>query len=173
MRYLNCIVVVAIFGTILFSSCGSRGSKSGSQTDTLSYVVGLNVGHTLMEMDPNIHCVCFRKYSVNLLDSVYAQFEFTINEKLRPIAHNWVFKKSPLKIIRQRPNGRNQQILFRGLDDPQKVKSIRPPHGYFGLLWFEELAEMDGMQEVRSVQQSVMRGGHRFTCFCSFKGSVQ
>ena len=60
MRYLNCIVIVAIFGTILFSSCGSRGSKSGSQTDTLSYVVGLNVGHTLMEMDPNldVEAVC-------------------------------------------------------------------------------------------------------------------
>ena len=139
---------------------GGRGSTKSSFVSTCIPL--------LMEMNPNIHAVCFRKYSVNLLDSVYAQFEFTINEKLRPIAKNWVFKKSPLKIIRERPNGRNQQIIFRGLDDPQKVKSIRPPFGYFGILWFEELAEMDGMQEVRSVQQSVMRGGHQFTCLCSF-----
>ncbi len=59
MRYLNYIVVVALFGTILFS-CGTRGSKSNSQTDTLSYVVGLNVGHALMEMDPklDVEAVC-------------------------------------------------------------------------------------------------------------------
>lgn len=53
MRYLKYMVVVVLFGATLFS-CGTRSSKSSSQTDTLSYVVGLNVGHALMEMDPNL-----------------------------------------------------------------------------------------------------------------------
>lgn len=53
MRYLKYMVVVVLFGATLFS-CGTRSSKSNSQTDTLSYVVGLNVGHALMEMDPNL-----------------------------------------------------------------------------------------------------------------------
>jgi PBSX family phage terminase large subunit len=122
----------------------------------------------LMEMNPRLHCVCFRKFGTNLADSVYAQFEFTINEKLRPIANNWVFKRSPLKIIRERPNGQNQQILFRGLDDPQKVKSLKAPFGYFGLIWMEELAEFDGIEEVRNVLQSLRRGGHYFQTFCSY-----
>lgn len=122
----------------------------------------------LMEMNPKLHCCCFRKYGTNLADSVYAQFEYTINEKLRPIADHWIFKKSPLKIILQRPNGQNQQILFRGLDDPQKVKSLKAPFGYFGLIWLEELAEFDGIEEVRNVLQSLRRGGHYFQTFASY-----
>ena len=119
----------------------------------------------LMEMNPKLHCVCFRKYGTNLADSVYSQFEFTINEKLRPIAHHWLFKKSPLKIVNVNTG---QQILFRGLDDPQKAKSLKAPFGYFGLIWFEELAEFDGMEEIRNVLQSLRRGGHYFQTFCSF-----
>ena len=136
---------------------GGRGSTKSSFVSTCIPL--------LMEADPKIHAVCFRKYAANLADSVYAQFEFTINEKLKPIANHWLFKKSPLKIVNIRTG---QQILFRGLDDPQKVKSIRTPFGYFGILWFEELAEMDGMEEVRNVQQSVMRGGHSYVNFCTF-----
>lgn len=122
----------------------------------------------LMEQNPKIHTVCFRKYAANLADSIYAQFEFTINEKLRPIAHNWVFKKSPLKIIRQRPNGYNQQILFRGLDDPQKVKSLKMPFGWPGVTIFEELTEFDGIEEIRNVSQSLHRGGQDFLTLCLF-----
>lgn len=119
----------------------------------------------LMEMNPRVHCCCFRKFGTNLADSVYSQFEFTINEKLTPIADHWVFKKSPLKIVNARTG---QQILFRGLDDPQKVKSLKAPFGYFGLIWIEELAEFDGIEEVRNVLQSLRRGGHYFQTFCSY-----
>lgn len=139
---------------------GGRGSTKSSFVSTCIPL--------LMEMNDRLHCCCFRKFGTNLADSVYAQFEFTINEKLRPIARNWVFKKSPLKIIRKRPNGQDQQIIFRGLDDPQKVKSLKAPFGYFGLIWLEELAEMDGIEEVRSVLQSLRRGGHYFQTFCSY-----
>lgn len=119
----------------------------------------------LMEMNPRLHCCCFRKFGTNLADSVYSQFEYTINEKLRPIADHWVFKRSPLKIVNSRTG---QQILFRGLDDPQKVKSLKAPFGYFGLIWLEELAEFDGIEEVRNVLQSLRRGGHYFQTFCSY-----
>jgi len=119
----------------------------------------------LMEMNPRLHCVCFRKYAANLADSVYSQFEFTINQKLRPLAGHWAFKKSPLKIVNVNTG---QQILFRGLDDPQKVKSLKAPFGYFGLTWFEELAEFDCIEEVRNVNQSLHRGGHYFQTFCSY-----
>lgn len=122
----------------------------------------------LMESNPMIHCVCFRKYASNLADSIYTQFEYTINEKLRPIAGNWIFKKSPLKIIRERPDGKNQQILFRGLDDPQKVKSLKMPFGWPGITIFEELAEFDGIEEIRNVSQSLHRGGHRFLTLCAY-----
>ena len=135
---------------------GGRGSTKSSFVSTAIVI--------LMEMNPRLHCVCFRKFGTNLADSVYTQFEFTINQKLTPIAHHWKFCKSPLKIVNVNTG---QQILFRGLDDPQKVKSLKAPFGYFGLTWFEELAEFDCIEEVRNVNQSLHRGGHYFQTFCS------
>ena len=136
---------------------GGRGSTKSSAISTFIIL--------LMEMNPKAHCVCFRKYAANLADSVYSQFEFTINEKLKPIANHWIFKRSPLKIVNARTG---QQILFRGLDDPQKVKSLKAPFGYWAFQWFEELAEFDGIEEIRNVNQSLRRGGHYFQTFCSF-----
>ena len=119
----------------------------------------------LMEAEPRIHCVCFRKYAANLADSIYTQFEYTINEKLKPISDHWIFKRSPLKIV----NGNTgQQILFRGLDDPQKIKSLKMPFGWPGITIFEELAEFDGIEEIRNVSQSLHRGGHRFLTLCAY-----
>ena len=56
MKY---IVVALLFGA-MFLSCGKHTSKSSIEADTLSYVIGLNVGHTLMEMDStlNVDAVC-------------------------------------------------------------------------------------------------------------------
>lgn len=136
---------------------GGRGSTKSSFISTAIIL--------LMEANPNVHCVCFRKYAANLADSVYSQFEFTLNQKLRPLAKHWVFKRSPLKIVNVNTG---QQILFRGLDDPQKVKSLKAPFGYFGLVYWEELAEFDGIEEIRNVNQSLHRGGHYFQTFCAY-----
>ncbi|MBE6174054.1 MAG: peptidylprolyl isomerase [Rikenellaceae bacterium] len=56
---LKCMAVALLFAGFA-ASCGKRTTKLSADTDTLSYVVGLNVGHTLMEMDStlNIEAVC-------------------------------------------------------------------------------------------------------------------
>jgi len=53
-------MAVALLFAGFAASCGKRTTKLSADTDTLSYVVGLNVGHTLMEMDStlNIEAVC-------------------------------------------------------------------------------------------------------------------
>ncbi len=58
-RILSVLLVALLFSTAMIS-CGRRGGKSGIEADTLSYIVGLNVGHTLMEMDStlNVDAVC-------------------------------------------------------------------------------------------------------------------
>ena len=58
----NCIkylVVALLFAGVAMSCCGRKTTLSAN-TDTLSYVIGLNVGHTLMEMDStlNVEAVC-------------------------------------------------------------------------------------------------------------------
>lgn len=58
-KLMKYVVVLLLFGTLLFS-CGKRTSKLGGEADTLSYVIGLNVGHSLIEMDStlNVEAVC-------------------------------------------------------------------------------------------------------------------
>ena len=59
--------------------------------------------------------------------------------------------------------------LFRGLDDTQKIKSIKLPFGYIGVLWFEEADQIKGGEDaVRNVQQSALRGGEFGLTFISF-----
>lgn len=56
---ISSLVVVLLFGA-MFVSCNRGKSKLEGDADTLSYVVGLNVGHALLEMDStlNIDAVC-------------------------------------------------------------------------------------------------------------------
>ena len=58
-NYAKYIVVALLFGA-MFLSCGKHTSKSGIESDTLSYIIGLNVGHSLMQMDStlNVEAVC-------------------------------------------------------------------------------------------------------------------
>ena len=44
----------------MFAGCGKGGGKMAGEADSLSYVVGLNVGHNLLAMDStlNVDAVC-------------------------------------------------------------------------------------------------------------------
>lgn len=53
------IAVTLVFGS-MFAGCGKGGGKMAGEADSLSYVVGLNVGHNLLAMDStlNVDAVC-------------------------------------------------------------------------------------------------------------------
>lgn len=66
-----------------------------------------------------------------------------------------------------RKNGAKQYIIFRGCDNPEKIKSIKIAQGYFGLIWFEEKTEFTPA-EIQNVKVSAMRGGSKFYVFESY-----
>ena len=72
--------------------------------------------------------------------------------------------------VHYKPTG--QKIIFRGLDKAKKTKSIKASKGYFKYLWFEELDEFSGIEEIRTVQQSVLRGGSKFIVFKTFNPPI-
>ena len=110
------------------------------------------------------HAICFRKVGNTIKDSVYANIRFAIS--LLGLDGFFKVLKSPMEIT-YIPTG--QRILFRGLDDAAKIKSIKPPFGYFGVTFFEELSEFYGREEIRNVLQSTMRGaGAKFVNFEAF-----
>ena len=58
--------------------------------------------------------------------------------------------------------------MFRGADDPLKLKSIKTPFGYIGITHFEEKDQFAGRKEIDNILQSTMRGGDVFWNFESY-----
>lgn len=98
--------------------------------------------------------------------SIYSQISWAIEElnKYYPgLKDDYKFTKNPLQIIKK---STGQLIDFEGLDDPDKIKSIKPPHDkYFAIEIWEEFDQVRGMEEVRKIQQTFMRGGKEFINF--------
>lgn len=134
---------------------GGRGSMKSS---TISLIIP-----ELLKNNPNMHALILRKVGNTIKDSVYAQMKWAI-DKL-DLNEEFVCKVSPMEIT-YKPTG--QKIYFRGADDPLKIKSIKPEFGYIGIVWFEELDQFAGPEEIRNIQQSAIRGGNEAYKFKSF-----
>lgn len=134
---------------------GGRGSTKSS---------GISVEiPQLLIMNPECHAVVLRKIGNTIKNSVYPQMQWGIDAL--GLTSKFRFKTSPHEITYKKTG---QKILFFGVDDPQKIKSIKLPFGYVGIVWCEELDQFSGMEEIRNLNQSLLRGGPRFWEFCSF-----
>lgn len=134
------------------------GGRAGLKSSFISLKVP-----ELVENNPMMHACIVRKQTNTLKDSVYSQIQWAINEL--GIAGDFDFKVSPLEITLKKTG---QKIYFRGCDDPVKLKSIKPPFGHIGILWVEELDQLAGAAELRSVKQSILRGGVDSYFFASY-----
>ena len=135
---------------------------SGGRASTKSSFISIEI-LLLMMQDANANCVILRKVSNTLKDSVFNQIVWAL-DKLG-VSEFWQITKSPLELV-YKPYG--NKILFRGSDDPQKLKSTKFTKGYCKLIWYEEVTEFFGMEEIRSINQTLMRGGEKFTVFYSY-----
>lgn len=135
---------------------GGRGSLKSS-------CVSVEIIYNMMKKEnKNKHAVVYRKVGDTLETSVFAQIEWAID--ILGVSRLWKLTKSPMR-AEYLPTG--QKIIFKGLDKAAKSKSIKVPFGYIGYLWFEEFDEFSGEEEIRKVQQSVIRGGNDFVVFKS------
>lgn len=123
----------------------------------------------ILENNPKMCAVVLRKVKDTLKDSVYAQLEWaidTLSETYPHIKNDYKLTKSPLEITKQ---STGQKIYFRGADDYGKIKSLKPPKDmYIGITWYEEFDQFNGMNEVRKINQSLIRGGEDFIQFYSY-----
>ena len=126
---------------------GGRGSCKSSFV-SLEIVDGI-------QSDPTgqSNAIVFRKVAGTMRDSVFSQIAWAID--MLGVSHLWKATVSPM-MYEYRPTG--AQILFRGLDDASKLKSIKPRRGTFRYCWFEEFSELRGPNFTRNIMQSVLRG---------------
>lgn len=142
--------------------CHTEYVLSGGRGSAKSSDIGIET-ILLLKQYPDIHALACRQVKDTLKDSVYAQLVWAI--ECLGVAGEFHCTRSPLEIT-YKPTG--QKIYFRGADDPYKIKSIKTPFGYIGILWFEELDTFKGPDQIRNIEQSVMRGGDLFWEFKSF-----
>lgn len=135
-----------------------KGGRGSTKSSFISVEIILG-----MMQDPNANALVMRKVAVNLKDSVYEQLLWAI--EALGVGHLWKAKLSPLQLS-YGPTG--QKILFRGADEPKKIKSTKFRKGYCKYIWYEETDEFAGMQEIRTINQSLMRGGSTFFVFYSY-----
>jgi len=140
---------------------GGRGSTKSS------FVGGICIP-LLIVLNPNIHAICFRKIGNTIQTSIFPQVIWGIYQL--GLQDYFSIPKNYSTPIVYKQTG--QRIYFMGLDDPNKVKSVKPPFGYIGINWFEELDQFAGENELRKVTQSTKRGGLDFWDFRTFNPPI-
>ncbi|MCX4276089.1 MAG: PBSX family phage terminase large subunit [Candidatus Gastranaerophilales bacterium] len=133
---------------------GGRGSTKSSFI-SLEMILG-------MMKDPQANAVVLRKVGQTLQGSVYEQLQWAI--QALGVEAYWTNKLNPLEM--KYING--NKIVFRGADKPKKIKSTKFSKGYCKYVWFEEVDEFAGMEEIRTINQSLLRGGENFVVFYSY-----
>lgn len=136
--------------------CG--GGRGSTKSSYISQEILL-----LMMQHPDCNAVVLRKVANTLRNSVYRQMEWALDTL--HLGDYWKKTVNPMEFVRR---STGQKILFLGVDDKSKLKSLKMPHGYVGIVWYEELDQFSGMEEIRSVNQSLLRGGPVFWCFGSY-----
>lgn len=146
----------------IYNFPGGRGSAKSS-------FIGLEIVKGIMKDETGrSNAIIFRAVGETLRDSVFAQILWSIDTLEATDLWECTVKPMQCKYL---PTG--AVILFRGLDDPRKLKSIKPRQGYFRYVWFEEFCELPGEGFSRSVVQSVIRGkGQKPITFRSFNPPI-
>lgn len=137
-----------------YIEAGGRGSCKSS---FISIVIII-----LIIQNKNYNALILRKTANSLRNSVFEQIKWAVN-KLN-LTSLFKFTLSPMQ-AQYLPTG--QVILFNGVDDPSKLKSLKAKNGYFAITWFEESNEFTKEEQI-NIKLTTMRGGKDFYIFDSF-----
>ncbi|MBP1737287.1 MAG: family phage terminase large subunit [Oscillospiraceae bacterium] len=136
----------------------TKGGRGSTKSSFISIELIL-----LLLKHPQCHAAAMRKVGNTLRTSVYAQLCWAVS--VLGLSNQFRCTVSPMEMTYLRTG---QKILFFGIEDPQKLKSLKLPFGYMGIIWFEELDQFAGEEEIRNVEQTMLRGGEFSMVFKSF-----
>jgi PBSX family phage terminase large subunit len=109
------------------------------------------------------NAVVIRRVKDTLRGSVYEQIKWAIY--MLNAQDDWDIPESKLQMT-YKPTG--QVILFKGADNPKKLKSIKVFVGYVKYVWYEECDEFETYDKITNINQSLLRGGPEYCVFYSF-----
>lgn len=135
----------------LWLSEQTRIIAKGGRSSFKSSVISIKLVVDFLD-DSMGNVVIFRKVGKYLRTSVYEQIKWAIY--MLGVDDEFIFGKSPLQITHK---STNTAFYFYGVDDPQKLKSMNIAVGYVMALWFEELAEFAGVEDIDTVEDTFIR----------------
>ena len=139
-----------------------KGGRSSCKSSFIAIAIVLNMMLDAQNGE-HTHAVAMRKVENTVSGSVFNTIVWAT--EMLGVQDYWKMTKNPM-VMTYIPTG--QTILFKGCDDPRKVKSTKFPKGFCKYIWFEELDEFYGMEDIRSIKQSLMRGGPNIKVFYSY-----
>lgn len=126
---------------------GGRGSKK-SMTTSLWIIYNMMKYSKMYKVYPNVLVV--RRQANTNLDSTVASLQLAI--QMLGVTSYWKLLKSPLKLI-YKPTG--QQIIFRGMDEPDKLTSITVDKGHLCWVWIEEAYQINSEDAFNKLDMSI------------------
>lgn len=121
---------------------GSRGSKK-SKTAAVKLI-------KLLTQYKEANALVVRNTYNTLQDSCFNELKWAMRQL--EVEHMWRCTTSPLKMINAKTN---QQIIFRGLDDPLKLTSITVDYGHLNFMWLEEAYEVTNEETFNKIDESL------------------
>lgn len=121
---------------------GSRGSKK-SKTTALWIIVN-------MIKYPLANVLCVRRFQTTIRDSQFSDLQWAVNRL--GLSALFKFTTSPLEVTYLLTG---QKILFRGLDDGQKVTSISVSYGFLCWVWIEEAFQITDESDFNKLDMSI------------------
>ena len=124
---------------------GGKGSKK-SKTTALWYI------YNLMKY-PGSNLLVVRKVADTHRDSTFAELKWAVR-RLK-VERWWKITRSPMELV-YLPTG--QKIIFRGMDNVEKLASTTVEQGYLCWTWIEEAFEIASEADFDKLDLSVPRG---------------
>lgn len=130
---------------------GGRGSGKSSFTALEVWL--------LLVRNPGCHALVLRKTAASLRHSAVNQYLWAAG---RLGVTDAVYRAADGALVRR---STGQMILFRGVDDWTKLKSLKMPFGRVAAVHFEERDQFAGRGELEDILRTVMRGDGPFWSF--------
>ena len=124
-----------------------EGGRGSGKSSVVSHII------VQLIMRYAVNAVCIRKTDNTLATSVFEQIKWAINEQ--NVSHLFSYKTSPMEIT-YIPRG--NRIVFRGAQNPERLKGLKDSRFPFTICWVEEEAEFPTEDEVTMIINSLLRG---------------
>jgi len=124
-----------------------KGGRGSGKSSDIAHII------TQMLMRYPVNAVGIRKIDNTIELSIFEQIKWAIAEQ--GVSHLFKVNKSPMRIT-YIPRG--NYIVFRGAQEPERIKSLKSANFPFAIVWIEELSEFKTEDEVTTITNSLLRG---------------